>query len=438
MHFPCFYAVFIASLPVDIRNISSTALSVEKNSLALFQRHACTSNPTKRLHSRLHCQPMAKPESETKFHQRRQKRKAASSASSRKVQNRTGILDAAPLYITVGPQCCGKSTLLKTMEGGKVKDISLDDQPDVYVSVPTNVFLDCITNRSTDIESLELLQQVYQGKNLQERIHNDNDELGVILQRWNGDMSQEEFHRTIQALYASRELPLEVAEQLVVIVESYLKRKKPGSKPRSLPKSIDIFILESLFLPHPDTQQSAIQGAYEELRMTPIHIPIAWGNTNSKSRDYSQVLEIAFQTRRPVHFVICHPSLACGEKQGVTTESSSLITLPWMDLSDLLKRNLKRLKKTGRYIPAFSIADCCKRVESLVPINDANGLQTVEQRLVSLASPSFDNACKDGKQQRSAPPFKYALTKHHLIQKIFPQSRRGKQNMGEPATGRPM
>jgi predicted AAA+ superfamily ATPase len=106
---------------------------------------------------------MTKPSAETQSHQLSQKRKAAPATSSRKIQNRTTMSNAAPLYITVGPQCCGKSTLLETMEGGKVKYISLDDQPDVYVSVPTNVFLGCITDKSTDAESLELLQQLYQG-----------------------------------------------------------------------------------------------------------------------------------------------------------------------------------------------------------------------------------------------------------------------------------
>jgi energy-coupling factor transporter ATP-binding protein EcfA2 len=426
----------IVSIIVGNREITSKALSVKKNRPSQLQVHTFFNcNPTNKRHS-VCCDSLAmtKPSTETQhYHQLPQKRKATSEISSSNIQNRTAMVNSAPLYITVGPQCCGKSTILKTMEGGMIKDICLDDQPDVYVSVPTNVFLDCITGKSTtDVESLELLQRIYQGKTIQERIQNDNNELGLILQRWNGDMSQEEFQRAIQALYTSREFPLQVAEQLVEVVEKYVKRKTADSKPISLPKTVGIFILESLFLPQPDTQQSAIQRAYQELEMTPKHIPIAWGNTNSKSRDYSQALEIAFQTGRRVRFVLCHPFLDSGEKVAVATESP-LITLPWIDLLDLLKRNLKRLKTTGRYIPAFAIADCCKRVESLVTINEAEGSHTVEQRLVSLAQPSFVNGY-EGKQQRRNPTFKYALTSDNLIQKIFPPSQQRQPNRSNRQT----
>jgi hypothetical protein len=416
MPFFCFKAVFIVSVLVDCRKISSKALPVEKTSLSVHQKHAFESNPTNERIQPCYCR-MSKPSSDTHSHGRPHKRKAASSTSSSETQKRSTMTNVAPLYITIGPQCCGKSTFLKKLEGGKIKDVSLDDQPDVYVSVPTNVFLGCITDKyPTDADSLKLMQQVYQGKSIQERIRNDNDELGLILQRWSGDISPEEFHMAIQALYTSRELPLEVAEQLVVVVETYMKRKKADSKPRSLPKAVDVFILESLFLPHPNTQQSAIQRAQEELRMTPKHIPIAWGNTNSKSRDYSEALEIAFQFRRPVRFVLCLPFIDGGE---VAAIESPLITLPWISLSDLLRRNLKRLKKTGRYIPAFSIADCCKRVESLVTIHQTEGFHTVEQQLVSLASPPFVNRY-DGKQQRRrTSAFKYTLSTQHLIRKKF-------------------
>ncbi|KAG7347497.1 hypothetical protein IV203_016202 [Nitzschia inconspicua] len=363
------------------------------------------------------------------------KRKTPSSLeknSSRTPQNRQAMTNAAPLYITVGPQCCGKSSLLKTLDGGKVKDISLDDQPDVYVPVPTDIFLSCFADKTVTQDVPELLQQVYQGRTLQERIRNDNREIHLILQRWAGDITREEFESAVREFYISRGFGLEVAQQLVTAVEQSLNNKvAPSSKPQLLlPKMIDVFILESLFQPHPDTKQSGIQKAHQELRTTPKHIPIAWGNTNAKSRDYSQALEIACQTRRPVRFVICHPALTNEKEPSQAAIDAKLLTLPWVSLSDLLKRNLKRLQETGRYIPAFAISDCCSRVQSLVTINRVEGIDTVEQRLVSLASPSFVNGNNGRRpqQQRHTPTFEYVLTEHRLIQKIYPQIQQGRAN----------
>jgi hypothetical protein len=344
------------------------------------------------------------------------KRKTAHVPQPNKNQkNRQAMTNAAPLYITVGPQCCGKSSLLKTLQDGKIKDISLDDQPDVYVPVSTDLFLSCFG----DAQVPETLRKVYQGKSLFERIQNDNTELRLILQRWNGNKTSKDFENALQEFYSSCGFPLDVASQLVAAVEEFL-----DGQPPALPSTIDVFILESLFQPHPATNQSAIQKAHQELRVTPKHIPIAWGNTNSKSRDYSQALEIACQVRRPVRFVLCHPAISSEEKSQAAN-NAKLHTLPWIALPDLLNRNLKRLQETGRYIPAFAVADCCRRVESLVIINEVEGIDTVEKRLVSLASPPFMNGNKVGRHpqhQQRAPPFHFALTDQHLIQKIYPQT----------------
>ena len=145
-------------------------------------------------------------------------------------------------------------------------------------------------------------------------------------------------------------------------------------------------------------------------------------------------MEIAHQTRRPVKFILCHPEYS-------DRDDGELLTLPWVPLDELLKRNLYRLQSQGRYIPAFAIADCCQRVTAMIPPNSLATTATatansdsnpnnVQQFLVGLASPSNtggrqqntnNNRQRNNNQKRSGASFKYILTKHYLIQKQYPK-----------------
>jgi tRNA uridine 5-carbamoylmethylation protein Kti12 len=91
---------------------------------------------------------------------------------------------AAPLYITVGPQCAGKTTFLTQLEqrlSTTIEDITLDEQLDVYVQVPTEYFLQAEEEGMKD----SFLQRHIQGKTLASRIYDleSNGELRAILQR---------------------------------------------------------------------------------------------------------------------------------------------------------------------------------------------------------------------------------------------------------------
>jgi len=337
--------------------------------------------------------------------------------------------NAAPMYITIGPQCSGKSTLLRDYEEGTIKDISLDDQQDVYVPIPTETFLlaynDNSARSNTNDKGEQLLQQVYQGSTLRKRIQ-ENTELILILRRWNGDLTASDFEDRIKLYYDERKFAESVALALIKAVEDFLLEKP------DLPKNTDVFVLESLFKPHPQTRQSAIQRAYEELRETPMHVPVAWGNTNSKPRDYERALEICHQTRRPVHFILCHPAYSSRGEDDIDSESE-LITLPWIPLEELLKRNLHRLQIRGRFVPANAIADCCQRVTAMIPANmpksrrDGANTKMIEERLVEIASPSTGG--RGGHRHDNRRPnaaFRYSLTKHRLIQKEYPRNNVGR------------
>eukprot|EP00980_Cylindrotheca_fusiformis_P006252 scaffold1338_cov121-Cylindrotheca_fusiformis.AAC.2 len=262
---------------------------------------------------------------------------------------RDALTSSAPLYITIGPQCCGKTTFLK--EKLKAQDISLDDQPDVYVPVPTQLWLDSYyraasNNSTTQQQEIPLLlQQRVQGKSIHDRMIQDNTELNLILQRWDGRLSPQNFAIGILQHYASlrpmngntaNSTAIRMGHMLVQVVEAFLS----SSTPPKLPEQTQVFCLESLFRPHEQTKQSAIQRAHAMLRQAPSHIPIAWGNTNSKGKDYQQALEIACQTRRPVYFVLSHPSSSCQLE----------LSLPWIILDDNDKNDVDDLKTTTTII----------------------------------------------------------------------------------------
>eukprot|EP00533_Pseudo-nitzschia_delicatissima_P011985 CAMPEP_0197267646 /NCGR_PEP_ID=MMETSP1432-20130617/3710_1 /TAXON_ID=44447 /ORGANISM="Pseudo-nitzschia delicatissima, Strain UNC1205" /LENGTH=456 /DNA_ID=CAMNT_0042732617 /DNA_START=199 /DNA_END=1566 /DNA_ORIENTATION=+ len=357
-------------------------------------------------------------------------------------RRREATTNAAPMYITIGPQCCGKSSFLRNFGNGTIKDISLDDQQDVYVPIPTETFLHAYEDKKdgdtkTDNEQDPLIQQVYQGKTLAERIR-ENVELILILRRWNGDSSASDFERRIKDYYEERRLDGKVAVALIETVEDFLSNQP------DLPRETEVFVLESLFKPHPQTGQSAIQRAHEELRETPKHIPVAWGNTNSKPKDYERALEICHQKRRPVHFILCHPGQGSRDDDGGSNESG-LMTLPWLPLKELLKRNLHRLQTQGKFVPANAIADCCKRVEAMVPpyvlkrgSDETYGNQSIEAHLVAIVSPSpGGRGPRQHDNRRPSAPFRYFLTtKHRLVQKDFSRKDYRQNNYDRNSGGR--
>jgi hypothetical protein len=109
---------------------------------------------------------------------------------------------AAPLYITVGPQCAGKPTFLTQLEqrlSTTIEDITLDEQLDVYVQVPTEYFL----QKEEEGMKNSFLQRGIQGKTLASRIYDleSNGELRAILQRLAGTCSYPVFCDCIRQLH---------------------------------------------------------------------------------------------------------------------------------------------------------------------------------------------------------------------------------------------
>ena len=315
-----------------------------------------------------------------------------------------GEPSTAPIYITVGPQCCGKTTWIQRQEksgSGEILDISLDDGRDVYIPVPTRCLLnieDTVKN-NTETEKerdddRKILKRMLHGKSLMERIQSDNLELRLVLQRWTGKLSEEDFKLAMTKHLGtaanddpnSEKISSESIENWIATVEDFLG----GSSNHTPPDETMIFCVESLFRPHPETNRSAIQMATELLHKTGESSQrigkntkkgaVAWGNTNSKPRDYVVALECAAAQHRPVYFVReekclddsnrgANPNMSSTDrrsnKEGINSVGTETM-MPRASLRTLWLRNLHRYAKTGRFIPANSMELCRHRVDHLL------------------------------------------------------------------------
>jgi hypothetical protein len=306
------------------------------------------------------------------------------------------------LYVTIGPQCAGKTTILKTLfdsssgDGGG-KDITIDDQELVYISVPTSNFL----NQRVDSS---LLNETIFGKTIRERIlDRSNNELRYVLRRLGRFADKLEFASSLRELY-NQDLPPNTIEKnkmvygdLMYAVESIIRMHDDRDmKPISLPNTIDLFIVESIFKPRPlkllkginiSATSSEALSALDQARcllkthaidpnIHPVTAPLSWGNTNTRGREYESALEAAAVSGRPVVFIVYGGIEACEMIQGVkynsihddTEEDTSdrRLCMEKVDRKTLFVRNIQRFLQTGRYVPSNAIADAIERVDSLM------------------------------------------------------------------------
>jgi hypothetical protein len=125
------------------------------------------------------------------------------------------------------------------------------------------------------------------------------------------------------------------------------------------------------------------------------NIPIAWGNTNSKARDYKAALDIAEQSKRPIIFIPYLNDQQCRQiKQwnDILPHSTPLsaptaiedhhpqsqppqqpqqpqqikMVLPRISMMELFIRNIHRCYYSGKYVPMKTIIDTCIRVDELI------------------------------------------------------------------------
>ena len=82
--------------------------------------------------------------------------------------------------------------------------------------------------------------------------------------------------------------------------------------------------------------------------------------STQKSRDYLSALEAAEESGRSVHFI----PYANSKHLDIETELTSF--LPRVGIKNLIRRNIKRFRETGRFIPTKAIIDTTLRVDQLM------------------------------------------------------------------------
>lgn len=324
----------------------------------------------------------------------------------------------APIYITIGPQCAGKTSFLQKLynveashsenaniakhhlHSTPVCDISIDDQTGVYLPLPKELFLadKCVNNSFHQ----QILSRMIHDKSIEERINDSsNDEQRYILQRLHNIITANDFAERILSMEVdanTRRNWNQLMEYtggnddnhrdhryfLIEIVEKTLERHGPTCIDK-----VDLFIVESIFRNQDDgllsflseqpnhnhmrrpqsIDESSLSGlstAIQNLQQFACHpnkmnIPLAWGNTNTKSRDYASALDAAVMSGRPVYFI---PYMDVKKKDML--ESQDGLILPNVGVVSLLERNIKRLVTAGRYIPSKAIIDTSVRVDQMM------------------------------------------------------------------------
>lgn len=280
-----------------------------------------------------------------------------------------------PLYITIGPPCSGKTTLLHRLQermNTTIHDVTLDAQRNVYVQVPTHYFL---TNNNNDTTDTFLKKRILY-KSLSNRIYDNvtNGELRFMIQRFHGKLSSREFESCIRTLYTqhanvtnnNNETTREYHEEMATLVIETVEQVCQEDNNITLSPFIQLFCVESLFRPHPLNNKTGVDAALDELEQySKLNTTsIAWGNTNTRPRDYRQALEIAATTKRPVYFIVYATNQ--------NNISSSGVHLPHVGMRELMKRNIKRMLKTGKFVPGKSLVESNDRIENVLKIASDN------------------------------------------------------------------
>jgi hypothetical protein len=339
--------------------------------------------------------------------------------------NETSDPTVQPLYITIGPPCAGKTTWIRWQSSrndtGNICDICIDDQPGVYYALPTQWFLPNNNDQKNNLDIKKIADATTKtiqkdsmifGKTVGQRIQ-EQIELCAVLGRLANVLSAEEFQKAL----TSRVLPSH-ATILIDVVEAIVKDSYINKSPIQLPPTIDLFVREAIFRSPSSTDClfvrnggdrtrdddtycccSAIKRTEQLLYDTskfPLSSPLAWGNTNTRPSDFTTPLAMAAEVGRPVYFVVFFDD-TMKIPQFAAPMCSTTVTIPSLDspteelsrdehlfdlfvddgYKGLVRRNIDRLMRSGRYIPTSVIWDMRDRTIEFID----NVMDTWQQQL---------------------------------------------------------
>ncbi|GFH53826.1 hypothetical protein CTEN210_10302 [Chaetoceros tenuissimus] len=322
----------------------------------------------------------------------------------------------APIFITIGPPCSGKTDAVRNYllaEGydpddvfTKDVDISLTSQSDVYHRIPIAQFLFPLTELSDGIGN----QMLSSGCTVRDRLLDPaydatDEEIRNVILRIAGRMTPQEFAQAIdrQALeagdtkkffkkrriavgkdliQATEEVHLQAVSEVICSVHFQVPTVESGMA-EELPYDIDDN--EEDVQVTKDTNAADIPKvkllSARELIKTPfveIFVPQALfrGGIDKANKKFEQLLKEAPDDQpivwgntntRPKEYA---KALKTAEKVGRPVRFVAWgDSLPQVNRQELLRRNIARFRNSGKYIPAGAIAASLGRIEKLM--NDA-------------------------------------------------------------------
>lgn len=177
----------------------------------------------------------------------------------------------APLYITVRPQCSGKTTMLSNILSSAKKsvDVSIDAQKGVYYSIPLEYALIINPINMTETERalksqnflpFAITNQTIHGSTLQERVlHPSQYELHLVLQRLWSKISSFEFRQALTTTTNNNNdtiippafaIPTgQLREELIQCVERAIinRPNNKNQKHSFVSPNIDLFVADAIF-----------------------------------------------------------------------------------------------------------------------------------------------------------------------------------------------
>jgi hypothetical protein len=255
------------------------------------------------------------------------------------------------MFISIGPQCAGKTTVLSRQPN--MVDVNFDDQQFTYSPVPLKHFMRLLRADQPPVFDDSLMpsdRRIVFEVSMRDRLRNSREvsEFFPILaffshipgNSYNAPgattmgTDSPNFDDFIDACapFLEDEHQRAVGDAALLQVFAAAAMKVHASGARVTTRAYDVFIQES--------RSMSVSQAEKKLdSAAATHVgPVAWGNTNLNRGTVQAALRIAYENKRPVRFL-------CWGRD-----------LPAVPLEELMVRNLRRFLATGRFIPCKTLA----------------------------------------------------------------------------------
>jgi hypothetical protein len=259
-------------------------------------------------------------------------------------------LEKPPMFISIGPQCAGKTTVLSRLPN--MVDVNFDDQQFTYSPVPLKHFMRLLRADQPPVFDDSLMpsaRRIVFGVSMRDRLRGSREvsEFFPILaffshipgSSYNAPGATTmgtdcpnfgDFMDACAPFLEDEHQRAGDAALLQVFAAAAMQVHASGA--RVTTRAYDVFIQESRGMSVSQAEQKLDSAAAAHVG------PVAWGNTNLNRGTVQAALRIAYENKRPVRFL-------CWGRD-----------LPAVSLEELVIRNLRRFLATGRFIPCKTLA----------------------------------------------------------------------------------